>query len=34
MKCEAVSIQNDLAQLIEEMNTSIQQADSFIKQMQ
>jgi len=34
LKGEAVSIQNDIARLIEELNASIQQADSFIKQMQ
>jgi len=33
LKGEATSIQNDIAHLIEEMNASIQQADSFIKQM-
>ena len=33
LKGEAVSIQNDIARLIEEMNVSIQQADTFIKQM-
>jgi hypothetical protein len=33
LKGEAVSIQNDIARLIEDMNNSIQQADTFIKQM-
>jgi membrane-bound lytic murein transglycosylase B len=33
LKGEAVSIQNDIAKLIEDMNASIQQADEFIKQM-
>lgn len=33
LKGEAVSIQNDIARLIEDMNGSIQQADAFIKQM-
>ncbi len=33
LKGEAVSIQNDIARLIEDMNVSIQQADAFIKQM-
>jgi len=33
LKGEAVSIQNDLARLIEDMNRSIQRADEFIKQM-
>lgn len=33
LKGEAVSIQNDIARLIEDMNHSIEQADSFIKQM-
>jgi membrane-bound lytic murein transglycosylase B len=33
LKGESVSIQNDIARLIEEMNRSIQQADTFIKQM-
>ena len=33
LKGEATSIQNDIARLIEEMNASIQQADTFIKQM-
>lgn len=33
LKGEAVSIQNDIAKLIEDMNASIQQADAFIKQM-
>jgi hypothetical protein len=33
LKGEAVSIQKDIAKLIEEMNVSIQQADNFIKQM-
>ncbi len=34
LKGEAVSIQNDITRLLEEMNQSIQQADSFIKQME
>jgi hypothetical protein len=33
LKGEAVSIQNDIARLIEDMNRSIQRADEFIKQM-
>jgi len=33
LKGEAVSIQNDIARLIEDMNASVQQADAFIKQM-
>ena len=33
LKGEAVSIQNDIARLIEDMNGSIEQADAFIKQM-
>ena len=33
LKGEAVSIQNDIARLIEDMNISIQHADAFIKQM-
>ncbi|HWN96324.1 MAG TPA: DUF2959 domain-containing protein [Methylomirabilota bacterium] len=33
LKGEAVSIQNDIARLIEDMNVSIEQADAFIKQM-
>ena len=33
LKGEAVSIQNDIGRLIEDMNRSIQQADEFIKQM-
>ena len=33
LKGEAVSIQNEIARLIEDMNKSIQQADEFIKQM-
>jgi len=33
LKGEAISIQNDISRLIEDMNASIQQADSFIKQM-
>jgi hypothetical protein len=33
LKGESVSIQNDIAKLIEDMNVSIQQADAFIKQM-
>src|ERR1043166_144521 len=33
LKGEAVSIQNDIARLIEDMNRSIEQADTFIKQM-
>lgn len=33
LKGEAVSIQNDISRLIEDMNRSIQQADEFIKQM-
>jgi hypothetical protein len=33
LKGEAVSIQNDISRLIEDMNSSIQQADTFIKQM-
>lgn len=33
LKGEAVSIQNDISRLIEDMNSSIQQADAFIKQM-
>jgi ElaB/YqjD/DUF883 family membrane-anchored ribosome-binding protein len=33
LKGEAVSIQNDIARLIEEMNASIQRADAFIRQM-
>jgi len=33
LKGEAVSIQNDIAKLIEDMNVSIEQADAFIKQM-
>lgn len=34
LKGEAVSIQNDITRLLEEMNRSIQQADAFIKQME
>lgn len=34
LKGEAVSIQTELARLIEDMNKSIQRADEFIKQMQ
>ncbi len=33
LKGEAISIQNDISRLIEDMNASIQQADAFIKQM-
>ena len=33
LKGESVSIQNDIAKLIEDMNVSIKQADAFIKQM-
>src|SRR5687768_16647605 len=33
LKGEAVSIQNDIARLIEDMNASVEQADTFIKQM-
>ena len=33
LKGEAVSIQDDIARLIEDMNGSIEQADAFIKQM-
>ena len=33
LKGEAVSIQTEIAKLIEDMNHSIQQADTFIKQM-
>lgn len=33
LKGEAVSIQNDIARLIEDMNRSIQRADEFIRQM-
>lgn len=33
LKGEAVSIQNDIAKLIDDMNVSIQRADEFIKQM-
>lgn len=33
LKGESVSIQNDIARLIEDMNRSIEQADTFIKQM-
>jgi hypothetical protein len=33
LKGEAISIQNDISRLIEDMNASIQQADSFVKQM-
>ncbi len=33
LKGEAVSIQNDIARLIEDMNRSVQRADEFIKQM-
>ena len=33
LKGEAVSIQTEISRLIEDMNRSIQQADSFIKQM-
>jgi hypothetical protein len=33
LKGEAVSIQNDIARLIDDMNASVQQADAFIKQM-
>jgi hypothetical protein len=33
LKGESVSIQNDIAKLIEDMNVSIQQADAYIKQM-
>jgi hypothetical protein len=33
LKGEAVSIQNDIARLIEDMNGSIQQADAFIREM-
>ena len=33
LKGEAVSIQNDIARLIDDMNASVQQADDFIKQM-
>jgi hypothetical protein len=33
LKGESVSIQNDIAKLIEDMNVSMQQADAFIKQM-
>lgn len=33
LKGESTSIQNDIARLIDEMNSSIQQADSFLKQM-
>ena len=33
LKGESVSIQNDIAKLIEDMNASIKQADAFIKQM-
>jgi len=34
LKGEAVSIQNDITRLLEDMNRSIQQADAFIKQME
>jgi len=33
LKGEAVSIQNDITKLIDDMNASIQRADEFIKQM-
>jgi gas vesicle protein len=33
LKGESAAIQTDIARLIEDMNTSIQQADAFIKQM-
>jgi hypothetical protein len=33
LKGEAVSIQNEIARLIDDMNASVQQADAFIKQM-
>jgi hypothetical protein len=33
LKGESASIQNDITKLIEDMNTSIQHADEFIKQM-